>query len=71
MWRRGSHAELLGQGGSRYAAMWAAQEREARETGEVSRGPRAAAAAAPAAESLAELLLEAADDGACGCGHAH
>ena len=36
---RGSHAELLAQKGSRYAAMWAAQEREVLEKGDVLKTP--------------------------------
>lgn len=36
---RGSHAELFAQKGSRYAAMWAAQEREVLQKGDLLKTP--------------------------------
>ena len=65
---RGTHDALLAIQGSRYAAMWAAQERETCETGDVK---RKAAETEPVLPALEDMIAEAHDDGQCGCGHAH
>ena len=65
---RGTHDALLAIQGSRYAAMWAAQERETRETGDVK---RKAAETKPVLPALDDMIAEAHGDGQCGCGHAH
>ena len=65
---RGSHTDLLAQRGTRYAAMWAAQEREVSETGDVVK-KRATAETDVEVASLEEVLTDGHDT--CGCGHAH
>ncbi len=74
---RGSHAQLLQRAGSRYAAMWAAQEREVKETGDVIRKDRSPSASdsdtlSTGTISLEDVLAESGSGHSCsGCGHVH